>query len=208
MVVKIWIKSYSPNYTKFWAFWQKQNKTKQKTGSLKPFWESVDAILERRFCSWNNCLILTINFQTTIFQGSKKYGSPTRVTILKVVPNMGDLISIKDWDSHLNAGFRLACRPSLCRYVAWWPLAVSWLKLSAATPLWLITERHRPRVALKSTVCDLPRWAKRQGYRFIGKTLFAAWSSLWVKCSGVCTVIQISSSNQKSGERQTSLKAA
>ena len=44
------------------------------------------------------------------------------------------------------------------------------------------TERHRSRVELKSTVCDLPRWAKRQGpkpmgYRFIGKTLLAALSS-------------------------------
>ena len=52
------------------------------------------------------------------------------------------------------------------------------LQLSAATPLWLITERHRSRVELKSTVCDLPRRAKRQGYRFIGKTLLAPGSSL------------------------------
>ena len=31
---------------------------------------------------------------------------------------------------------------------------------------------------LKSTVCDLPQWAKQQGCPFIGKTLLAAWSSL------------------------------
>ena len=35
----IWTKLYGPNYTKFWAFWQ-------KTGFLKPLWRSVDAILE------------------------------------------------------------------------------------------------------------------------------------------------------------------
>ena len=38
---EIWTKSYGPNYTKFWAFWQ------EKTGFFKNhFWQSVDAILE------------------------------------------------------------------------------------------------------------------------------------------------------------------
>ena len=41
-----------------------------------------------------------------------------------------------------------------------------------------ITERHRSQDEYNSTVCDLPRWAKRQGYRSIGKTLLAAWSSI------------------------------
>ena len=37
---EIWTKSYGPNYTKFWAFWQ-------KTGFFKNhFWQSIDAILE------------------------------------------------------------------------------------------------------------------------------------------------------------------
>ena len=43
-----------------------------------------------------------------------------------------------------------------------------------------ITERHRSRVEWNSTVCNLPPWARRQGYRSIGKMLLAAcpWSSL------------------------------
>ena len=53
-----------------------------------------------------------------------------------------------------------------------------YLPRAVATPLWLITERHRCRVELKSTVYYLPWWAKQEGYRFIGKTLLAAWSSL------------------------------
>ena len=34
---EIWTKSYGPNYTKFWAFWQKTGVFKTKT---------IDAILE------------------------------------------------------------------------------------------------------------------------------------------------------------------
>ena len=41
-----------------------------------------------------------------------------------------------------NAGFRLTCRSPLCRYAAWSSLAVSELQLSAATPLWLFTQRQ------------------------------------------------------------------
>ena len=40
--------------------------------------------------------------KTTIFQCTKKYGSPTRATRLKVASNMADPISIKDPDSRLN----------------------------------------------------------------------------------------------------------
>ena len=36
------------------------------------------------------------------FESSKNYGSPTRVTRLKVAPNMADPISIKDSDSSLK----------------------------------------------------------------------------------------------------------
>ena len=40
---EIWTKSYGPNYTKFWAFWQ-------KLGSFyNHFWQRVDAILEDVF---------------------------------------------------------------------------------------------------------------------------------------------------------------
>ena len=74
-----------------------------------------------------------------------------------------------------NAGFRLAWHSPLCCYVVWSPLAVSWFTA------WLITERHCSWVEQKSTVCNLPQWAKRKGYWFIGKTLLVAWSSLCSK---------------------------
>ena len=37
---EIWTKSYGPNYTKFWAFWQTAGFFENH------FWQSVDAILE------------------------------------------------------------------------------------------------------------------------------------------------------------------
>ena len=39
---------------------------------------------------------LVINLKTTIFQCSKSYGSPTRVTRLKVASNMADPISLNE----------------------------------------------------------------------------------------------------------------
>ena len=55
-----------------------------------------------------------------------------------------------------NAGFRLVCRfAAMSRDHH---LLFHGLQLSAAMPLWLITERHRSWIELKSTVCDLPRW--------------------------------------------------
>ena len=51
-------------------------------------------------------------------------------------------VSTKLHTNITNAGFRLACRLPLCRYAAWSSLAVSELQLSAATPLWLFTERQ------------------------------------------------------------------
>ena len=58
------------------------------------FWQSVDAIVEDVSVAEtiHNLLISRL----TIFQCSKNYGSPTRVTSLKVAPNMADPISIKD----------------------------------------------------------------------------------------------------------------
>ena len=43
---KIWIKSYGPNETKFWAFWQKKKKKKKKKlaifdKELTPFWKTI-----------------------------------------------------------------------------------------------------------------------------------------------------------------------
>ena len=38
---EIWTKSLGPNYTKFWAFWQKENRVFENY-----FWQSVGAILE------------------------------------------------------------------------------------------------------------------------------------------------------------------
>ena len=37
---EIWTKSYGPNCTKIWAFWQK------KQVFYNHFWQSIDAILE------------------------------------------------------------------------------------------------------------------------------------------------------------------
>ena len=70
------------------------------------------------------------------------------------------------------------------------------------TLLWLITEQRHSKVELNSTVCNLLRWAKRQGYRFIGKTLLAAWSSF---CSKWCFP-QLYEYHHQSGEWQASLK--
>ena len=53
-------------------------------------------------CSWNKYLMLRYYLNTTIFQCRNNYGSPTRVTRLKVAPNMADPISLKDSDRCLN----------------------------------------------------------------------------------------------------------
>ena len=58
---------------------------------------------------------------------------------------------------------------------------------------------------LKSTVCNLPLWAKQQGYQFTGKTLLTAWSSL--TASGVFAIVQISPLKRQRGERQTTIRA-
>ena len=49
MLVKFETKSYGPNYTKFWAFWQKWLTTFDK---VLIFW--------RRSCDWNNYLMLKL----------------------------------------------------------------------------------------------------------------------------------------------------
>ena len=77
-------KSYNPNYTKFWAFWQKK--------MVNRFWQSVDAILEDVSTSETTVWCKTVNLKTTIFQCSKNYGAAR----LEVAPTMTDLISLKE----------------------------------------------------------------------------------------------------------------
>ena len=57
------------------------------------FWQRVDAILDDVFVSEKNIWCQTINSKTIIFQYSKIYGNPTRVTRLKYAPNMAIPIS-------------------------------------------------------------------------------------------------------------------
>ena len=63
------------------------------------FWQSFDAILEDVSVTETTVWCSTINSKTIIFQCSKSHGSPirsqTRVTRLKVAPNMVDPISLK-----------------------------------------------------------------------------------------------------------------
>ena len=49
-----------------------KNKTKQNKS--RPFL-TKHWLHGSHFCSWNNCIMLTINFKTTIFQCSKNYSS-------------------------------------------------------------------------------------------------------------------------------------
>ena len=60
------------------------------------YWQSVDAILEDVSVIETIVWCSNINLKTVIFQCSKKYGSPTRVTRLKVELNMTDPISLNE----------------------------------------------------------------------------------------------------------------
>ena len=62
--------------------------------ALVPFWKT--------FCDWNNCLMLNYHLKSNIFQCYKNYCRPTRVTRLKVEPNMADPISLTETDSCIN----------------------------------------------------------------------------------------------------------
>ena len=88
---EIWTKSYGPSYTKFWASWQKKKKKKKKNTFLTKPWRYFG----RRFCSWNNCLMLVYQFpehHLSVFQKLR----------LKVATNMANLFSIKNSDSRLK----------------------------------------------------------------------------------------------------------
>ena len=79
-------------------------------------------------------------------------------------------ISFKTYAAFIPARrLPLHCVITACRFM---------VTAIAAKPLWLIAERHCSQDELKSTVCGLLWWARRWGYRFIGKMLLAAWSSL------------------------------
>ena len=93
-------KSYGKKLTKFWAFWQKKNQV-----SWKHFLTKCWRHFAKRFCSWNSCVMWYIDFQPTIFQCSKNYGSPTRVTRSKVAPNMTDPTIMKSLLSSLKTEY-------------------------------------------------------------------------------------------------------
>ena len=92
----------------------KQNKTKR--GFLKPFLTKRWGHFGRCFYSWNSFML---SYQFEDYQCSKNYGSPTRVTRLKIAPNVADPISIKDTDSHLKGGSRFPDSKILVCYRKW-----------------------------------------------------------------------------------------
>ena len=80
----------------------------KKPGFFKPFLTNRWRHFGRRFCGWNNCLMVNYCF----FQCSKKHGSPTRVTRLKVAPKMADPISFKTQGSSLKYHVEDSCKVS------------------------------------------------------------------------------------------------
>ena len=79
----------------FLTFWWKKS-------FLKPVLTKRWRHFGRRFCDWNNCLLLNY-FQTTIFQCSKNYGSPTRVTSVNLHRTWQTRLVLKTQDSTLNS---------------------------------------------------------------------------------------------------------
>ena len=63
---------------------------------ISNFWQSVDAILEDVSVTETIVWCLSINLKAFIFQCSKKYGTLTLVTRLKVAPNMADPTSLNE----------------------------------------------------------------------------------------------------------------
>ena len=60
------------------------------------FWQSVGAILENVSVIETTIWCWNINLKSIIFQCSKNYDSPTRVTRLKVAPSMADPVSLNE----------------------------------------------------------------------------------------------------------------
>ena len=100
-----WTKSYGTNYMKCWTFWQ-------KTGVFKTIFDKALTPFWKTFLWLQQLFYAKLLIQTTIFQCSKKFGSPTHVTRLKVVLNMAYPNGIKD--SHI-----VALNFKAQRYFAW-----------------------------------------------------------------------------------------
>ena len=117
---EIWTKSNGPNYTKFWAFWQKSKFFKTIFDkALMLFWKAF-------------------NFQTTIFKCSQNYNSPTRVTRLKVATNMTAPISTRDSDSRLKTCIsKPTCNTEKCSIDLVFTTA-----RSRCTLLWILSLSH------------------------------------------------------------------
>ena len=60
------------------------------------FRQSVDAILKDVSVTETIVSCKTIDLKTIIFQCSKNYGNPKRVTRLNVAPNIADAISLNE----------------------------------------------------------------------------------------------------------------
>ena len=63
---------------------------------VNSFWQSIDAILEDVSVTETIVWCYDSNLKTIIFQCSKNYSTPTRVTRLKVGPNTADPISLNE----------------------------------------------------------------------------------------------------------------
>ena len=63
---------------------------------VKHFWQRFEAILEDVPVTETIVWCLTIKLKTIIFQCSKNYSSLTRVTRLKIAPNMTNPISLNE----------------------------------------------------------------------------------------------------------------
>ena len=105
------------------------------------------------------------------------------------------------------AGFRLACRSPLCRYVAWSLLAVSWFTALSS---------HTSGLSPSGIASEL-NWVNCMRSASVGK---AAMLSIYCENAGCCLVIPLQQvvlahlnkyyhqSGRQCGERQASLKAA
>ena len=120
----------------------------------------------------------TIDFQTTIFQCFKTYGSLTRVIRFKVAPNMADPISIKDSDSSLKG--LPVCSPSLCCLPVNCVFGVfqwhTWLRLIFSIKYFSTKQnktKHKHRQTNKQTT---KRFSTRQQLRLEWK-----WKKRWQK---------------------------
>ena len=90
------------------------------------FWQSVDAILEDVYVTETIVWCETINLKTIIFQWSKNYRSPTRVTRLKVAPNTADTISLNEKKRSLTQLFLFFFEKNIISILKQFVLKKSW----------------------------------------------------------------------------------